>query len=223
MPTASLENELLNNGGNLVCGVDEAGVGAWAGPLVVFAVIFHPDDYEDPLMKKLQDSKRLKKTKREELVNLIWDKSYSVSMVSMDSNLIDIMKMKRAHRECIVRSVQILRNRFEDLTVSALVDGEILRSRCRIPLGIYSNFVDKADSLSVSVAAASILAKTTRDKLMIELDAKYPEYGFRKNMGYGTAEHLAALRALGVTPIHRKSFAPVRGVLRDIDMEELNV
>jgi ribonuclease HII len=216
VPTAELERKLLKKRGvSLVCGVDEAGVGAWAGPLVAVGVVFDPDNYEDPFMQKLQDSKRLKPDQREALVDEIFEKSLTVSVVSIDSRLIDLMKMKRAHREAIVRSVNILRNRFVDAGVAALIDGEILRSRCSQPLGENTMFMDKADSLSVSVAAASILAKVQRDRIMTTLEREYPGYGFAKNKGYGTEEHATALRELGITPVHRRSFAPIRSALRE--------
>lgn len=215
MPTSIMEKELLNSGAELVCGVDEAGVGAWAGPLVAVGVIFLPETYEDPFMELMQDSKRLKSAQREELVDEIYDKAFSVSMAIIDSQLIDLMKMKRAHREAIVRSAKTLRNRFPDQVVGAIIDGEILRSRCTIPLGLNTTFSDKADSLSVSVAAASILAKTHRDEVMRQLDLEYPGYGFAQNKGYGTEQHLKALRELGVTIVHRRTFAPIRGVLKE--------
>jgi len=208
---------LLNKGVDLVCGIDEAGVGSWAGPLVAVGVIFHPDDYEDPLMLKLQDSKRLKPQMRKDMIDEIWEVAYSVSVTVISSELIDLMKMKRAHREAIVRSVKTLRNRFSEIQVGAVIDGEILRSRCQVPLGLNTIFIDKADSLSVSVAAASIIAKVSRDEMMVKLEDEFPGYGFSANKGYGTEKHREALYELGVTRVHRHSFTPIRMAIRELE------
>lgn len=214
MPNDSLEQELLFSGANLVCGVDEAGVGAWAGPLVASAVIFHPSAYNSELMKKLNDSKKLKSNRREELVPEILDCSYSVSIIFIDSWLIDAMKMKRAHRECIVRAVNTIKETLFNFKIGTIVDGEILRNRCTSYLDDKTMFVDKADSISVSVAAASIIAKVYRDKMMRQLDEEYPGYGFFANKGYGTEKHREALHTLGVTKVHRASFIPIKNVLK---------
>lgn len=206
---------MIDNGANLVCGVDEAGVGAWAGPLVACAVIFPTKVYSSSLMYKLNDSKKLKPHVREELMPEILDLAHTVSIISLDSWLIDAMKMRRAHRESILRAINTIREGLlipESLGI--IVDGEILRNKCQQNLGVDALFIDKADSLCVSVAAASIVAKVYRDRWMRELDLEYPGYNFAANKGYGTVEHREALYELGVTKVHRMSFRPIKDVLK---------
>ena len=193
---------LADNPSAVIAGVDEAGRGPLAGPVVVAAVVIH-----EPLSFALpvDDSKQLAETVREELgVKLREDPGVSYSIAMRSAEEIDRMNILQATHAAMREAVMAL-NPLPDM---ALVDG-LPVPRFPVP----AQFIVKGDARSVSIAAASILAKTTRDALMRQLDTQYPGYGFAKHKGYGTAEHLEAVRRLGPCPIHRITFAPIRDVI----------
>ena len=183
-----------------VAGVDEVGRGPLAGPVVVAAVMLPlpPEEFSIPV----NDSKRLTERQRDEIARLLKaDSRIRYAIVERSPAEIDRMNILRATQDAM-REASMKLGSPEPQAV--LIDGVGFS-----PYPFPAHFVVKGDAKSASIAAASILAKTWRDALMVEMDALYPGYGFAKNKGYGTAEHLDALRRLGPTPIHRRSFAPV--------------
>ena len=187
------EYAAFSDGYKLVCGIDEAGRGPLAGPVCAAAVILPPDCR----IEGLNDSKKLTDKRRRELYDVIVENAVAYGITFASHQEIDEINILQATFLAMRRAVEQLGVQPE----LALVDGN------RDPgLGIPTQTIVKGDGLSASIAAASILAKVTRDRIMRELDAQYPEYGFAKNKGYGTAEHIAALKKYGPTPIHRRSF-----------------
>lgn len=187
-----------------VCGVDEAGRGPWAGPVCAAAVILDPANAP----AGLDDSKKLTHLKREALESEIKARAvaWCVGWASVEE--IGQLNILQATGLAMRRAVEGL----AVTPVFALVDGNY---RFRLPCEIRT--VVKGDSLSASIAAASILAKTARDRLMVEMDAAYPGYGFAAHKGYHAPVHVAALKALGPSPIHRRGWAPVRDLFADIE------
>lgn len=180
----------------LVCGIDEAGRGPLAGPVVAAAVILDP---ARPIAG-LNDSKKLSEKKRDALAIEIRAKAVAWCVAEASVEEIDRLNILHATMLAMQRAVAGLQVAAE----SALVDG----NRCP-PLAIPVEAIVKGDGKIASIAAASILAKTVRDAGMLELHAQYPQYGFDRHMGYPTAAHFAALQNHGASPVHRKSFAPV--------------
>lgn len=187
------ENAAISNGFQVVCGVDEAGRGPLAGPVFAAAVVLAPNSMIDGL----NDSKKLSEKKREVLYEQIKNSAVAYNIAFATEKEIDEMNILNATFLAMRRAV-------EGLSVSpdiALIDGN------RSPvLNIPTRTVVKGDSLSASIAAASILAKVERDRLMKILDEKYPQYAFEKHKGYGTKLHIEAIRKFGPCEIHRKSF-----------------
>ena len=176
-----------------ICGIDEVGRGPFAGPVMAGAVIL-PKDEE---ILYLNDSKKLSAKKRNELYDIICEKAVAWSVARVEPERIDEINILQATFEAMREAVSKLAVRPDILLVDAV----------HIPdLDIPQESIVKGDAKSVSIAAASIVAKVTRDRIMEEYAGKYPGYGFEKNMGYGTAEHRQALKELGPTPIHRRSF-----------------
>lgn len=176
-----------------ICGIDEAGRGPFAGPVVAGAVILPPDCE----ILYLNDSKKLSEKRREELFLEIQKKAVAWSVGVMEPQDIDRMNILQATYEAMRRAIAGLETE-PDL---------LLNDAVTIPgLQVLQVNIIKGDAKSVSIAAASIVAKVTRDHLMKEHDSKYPEYGFAKHKGYGTGEHIAALLKHGPCPIHRKTF-----------------
>lgn len=187
----------------LVAGVDEAGRGPLAGPVVAAAVIL--DDLNP--IQGLNDSKKLTARQRDKLFDEIRAKALCCSIASASVDEIDGINILQATMLAMRRAVEGLRLK----PSKVLVDGN------RLPvLDVLAEAIVKGDATVPAISAASILAKVTRDRWCAELDAKFPQYGFAGHKGYGTAEHLAALRAHGACPEHRKTFAPVTEVLRGI-------
>ena len=199
-PTLALEFRLIESSGGPVCGVDEAGRGPWAGPVSAGAVILNPDD----LPAGIDDSKALTHARREALEIEIKARAlaWGVGFASVEE--IDQLNILHATGLAMRRAVEAL----AIPPAAALVDGNY---RFNLPCPIQT--VVKGDSLSLSIAAASILAKTARDRLMVELDGTYPGYGFAGHKGYNAPVHAAALQALGPCPAHRRSWAPIRALL----------
>jgi ribonuclease HII len=182
----------------IVCGVDEAGRGPLAGPVVAAAVIFDPDR---PMIRGLDDSKALTAKKRDELYDKIVDRALAYCVASASVEEIDTLNILHATMLAMKRAV-------EGLAVTPTlvkVDG----NRCPV-LSIRSEAIIGGDALVKSISAASILAKVTRDRMLLELHQAFPMYGFDAHSGYGTPQHLAALLAHGPCEHHRRSFAPVR-------------
>lgn len=205
MPDWSEENKF--NG--LIVGVDEAGRGPWIGPVVAGAVVFFNHEIHPFLLKNLNDSKKLTPKKREELFEVLQQEAklnhlaWAVGEASAQE--IDEINILQATFMAMQRAVQAL-NCKPDM---ALIDGN--RNPRNFPCP--SQTLVKGDAKSFSVAAASVVAKVYRDNLMKKLALQYPGYGFEKNAGYGTKEHIAALQTLGVTPEHRKSYKPIAEIL----------
>ncbi len=176
-----------------VCGIDEAGRGPLAGPVMAGAVIL-PSDH---MILGLNDSKKLSPKKREELYAIIMREAAAVGVGSESPETIDQINILQADYRAMRTAIGKL----------ALKPGILLNDAVTIPdVQIPQVAIIHGDALSVSIAAASIVAKVTRDRLMIEYDRLYPEYGFARNKGYGTAEHIAALKKYGPCPIHRNTF-----------------
>ena len=189
----SIENRLYDSGSGLICGVDEAGRGPLAGPVFAAAVIL-PRNLEIP---GLNDSKKLSEKRREELYDVITERALSYGVAFATEQEIEELNILNATYLAINRAIAKLSLRPE----LALIDGNRNSG-----IKITSVPVVGGDGLSASIAAASILAKVSRDRYMLEMAKKYPQYGFEKHKGYGTALHYYCLRTYGITAIHRKSF-----------------
>ena len=186
------ERQLQEQGYKYICGVDEVGRGPLAGPVTCTAVIMPLDD----LIQGVNDSKKVSKNKRIKLYDIIMEKAIAVNTVSYDNHQIDEMNILEATKSC-------MRDAIMGLSVAPDV---VLVDALKLDIPYKTMGIIKGDALSYSIASASIVAKVTRDKFMFEMAEKYPEYGFESNVGYGTAQHISALKELGATPIHRKTF-----------------
>ena len=193
MPTFEYENIKYAAGYTAVCGCDEAGGGPLCGPVVAAAVIL-PRDIDIP---GLNDSKKLTEKKREALFEVIKEKAIAYAIAEASPEEIDEINILNA-------SMLAMRRAVEALSVPA--DFALIDGNCSRGFSIPTETVVKGDSLSMSIAAASILAKVTRDRGCAELDRLYPEYGIAKHKGYPTKDHMDAVRAYGPSPIHRKTF-----------------
>ena len=193
MPNFEYEERLYNEGYTSVCGCDEAGRGPLCGPVVAAAVIF-PLGIE---IEGLNDSKKLTEKKREKLFDIIKEKAIAYAIAEASPEEIDEINILNASMLAMRRAVEALPVKAD----FALIDGNTSRG-----FEIPTETIVKGDSKSYSVAAASILAKVTRDRGCIELDAMYPEYGIAKHKGYPTKDHMDAVRKYGATEIYRKSF-----------------
>lgn len=183
-----------------ICGVDEVGRGPFAGPVIAGAVIL-PKDEE---ILYLNDSKKLSEKKREELYDVIMDKVVAVGIGMETAEVIDEINIKQATLKAMRKAVDNLKN---PKTGEVYRPDMLLVDAEHIPdIGIPQAGIIKGDAKSISIAAASIFAKVTRDRMMVEYDKIYPGYDFASNKGYGTAAHMAAIRELGMTPIHRRTF-----------------
>lgn len=199
MPTWEWERRLWAEGWARVAGVDEAGRGPLAGPVVAAAVILPPDVE----LEGLRDSKRLPEGARERLYARIVEVAVCWSVGAAEPEEIDALNILRATHQAMARALAGL----SPAPHGALVDGLPVQG-----LACAHRAVVRGDSLCVSIAAAAVLAKVTRDRRMEELDRQHPGYGLARHKGYGTREHLEALRELGPSPCHRRSFAPVAAV-----------
>lgn len=186
-------------GKQYIIGLDEAGRGPMAGPLVVAGVIF-PKGY---INDEINDSKKLSEKKREQLFDVIHRDAlaYQVEIISIED--VDKLNVYQASRLGMINAIKHISVQPDYALSDAMPLGDVIEHEAII----------KGDSKSISIAAASILAKVTRDHIMMEYDKQYPEYGFAKHKGYPTKQHKEALKKYGVTPIHRRSFQPVREAL----------
>ncbi len=195
---SAYENEYSDKGYKAIAGIDEAGRGPLAGPVVAAICILDPDK---PVYG-LDDSKKLSEKKREALFPVIKENALAYAVVAVDAGTIDEINIleatKKAMRQCVSE-------------ISAVIEPDILLIDAVKLEGVSQDVVPiiKGDAKSNSIAAASILAKVTRDHMMEEYDREYPGYGFAKHKGYGTKDHYAAIRELGMSPIHRRSFLKV--------------
>ncbi|MBZ0217381.1 MAG: ribonuclease HII, partial [Fimbriimonadaceae bacterium] len=196
LPDFRFERHLMKIHHGPVAGIDEAGRGPWSGPVVAAAVILDPDN----IPFGLNDSKKLTEKKRDELFEAIYA-SAKIGVGIADEKRIDRDNILQATLWAMAEAA----NTLSLSPAAALIDGNF-----RAPLGCPSETLIKGDARSLSIAAASIVAKVTRDRIMVDLAEKYPGYGWQRNKGYGTPEHIKGIEQLGVTPHHRRSFRPVR-------------
>jgi ribonuclease HII len=197
-----IEQTLLKAGIKNIAGVDEAGRGPCAGPLVLAAVVL-----KDPLSKSLidiKDSKELNESKREELFDVVIDNALAYSIIEVSVEEIDSLGLHKCNIEGMRRAINAL-----DVTPDyVLTDGYPIPGLTTPNLAVW-----KGDQVAISISAASILAKVYRDRIMVELDKKFPKYGLANHKGYITASHTAAIKEFGVLPIHRKSFANIAALI----------
>ncbi len=201
------EKRLWEEGLSLIAGVDEVGRGPLAGPLVAAAVIFPGDIF----LPSVDDSKKLSPKQREEVFLEIGKEARALGVGVVSEATIDRINILQATYLAMRRAVAELKASPDYL----LVDGITIPE-----LDIPQLAIIKGDSLSISIAAASIVAKVTRDRLMVEQDRRFPQYGFAQHKGYGTKSHLRALDKYGVSPLHRRSFRPVKERLKKKKIED---
>ena len=195
------EKECYARGMELIAGVDEVGRGPLAGPVVAAAVIL-PKGCKIP---GLNDSKKIPKSKHKEIYEAVLQNAIAIGIGIKDNHVIDQVNIYEATKLAMMEAIGQLEPQPQHLLIDAM----------KLDLPISQTSIIKGDANSLSIAAASIVAKVTRDQMMEEFDREYPGYDFAKNAGYGTANHLAGLDQLGVTPIHRRSFEPVKSMCED--------
>ena len=195
------EKECYARGLELIAGVDEVGRGPLAGPVVAAAVIL-PKACKIP---GLNDSKKIPKSKHKEIYEAVLQNAIAIGIGAKDNQVIDQVNIYEATKLAMMEAIGQLEPQPQHLLIDAM----------RLDLPIPQTSIIKGDANSLSIAAASIVAKVTRDQMMEEFDKEYPGYDFAQNAGYGTAKHLAGLDKLGVTPIHRRSFEPVKSMCED--------
>ena len=195
------EKECYARGMELIAGVDEVGRGPLAGPVVAAAVIL-PKACKIP---GLNDSKKIPKSKHKEIYEAVLQNAIAIGIGIKDNQVIDQVNIYEATKLAMMEAIGQLEPQPQHLLIDAM----------RLDLPISQTSIIKGDANSLSIAAASIVAKVTRDQMMEEFDREYPGYDFAQNAGYGTSNHLAGLDQLGVTPIHRRSFEPVKSMCED--------
>jgi len=189
-----IESELFNDGAKKVCGIDEAGRGPLAGPVVVAAVIMP----QDSMIEGVNDSKKVSEKKREKLYEEITSSAIAWGVGIIEPQEIDNINILNATKKGLTTALKELTEKPDIILVDALTGIDTL--------GIPYKSIIKGDAKSYSIAAASIIAKVTRDRIIREWDKIYPQYGFEKHKGYGTKMHIEAIKEYGITPIHRKTF-----------------
>jgi len=199
-PTSRFEDEAAAEGAFRIAGIDEAGRGPLAGPVVAAAVVLPSYD----LIPDLNDSKLLTAAQREDLFRRIEAKASAIGIALADVNEINEINIYQATRSAMSQAV----SQISPLPDYLLIDGNI-----KLDLNLRQRSIVKGDKLSFSVAAAGIMAKVTRDRIMLELHEEFPEYGFDRHKGYGTLEHRQAILRYGPSPVHRRSFKGVRDEL----------
>ena len=192
------EKELYAQGIQLIAGVDEVGRGPLAGPVVAAAVIL-PENCKIP---GLNDSKKIPKSKHQAIYQAVLDQALSVGIGVKDNQVIDQVNIYEATKLAMVEAIQELDQQPQHLLIDAM----------KLDVPISQTSIIKGDANSLSIAAASIVAKVTRDQMMAAYDQEYPGYDFAQNAGYGTSNHLEGLERHGVTPIHRRSFEPIKSM-----------
>ena len=196
------EKELYAQGVQLIAGVDEVGRGPLAGPVVAAAVIL-PNNCKIP---GLNDSKKIPKSKHQAIYQAVLDQAISVGIGVKDNHVIDRVNIYEATKLAMLEAIQELDPQPQHLLIDAM----------KLDLPISQTPIIKGDANSLSIAAASIVAKVTRDQMMVAYDQEYPGYDFAQNAGYGTTKHLEGLEKQGVSPIHRRSFEPIKS-MTDVD------
>lgn len=193
---SKFESELRQQGFSMIAGIDEVGRGPLAGPVVASAVILPSTFY----LPGLNDSKQLSEAKRESFYERIMKEAIAVGTGIVHNEEIDEINIYQATKKAMIAAVAKLSQNPDHLLIDAM----------KLDVQIPQLSIIKGDAKSISIAAASIVAKVTRDRMMKEYAKQYPHYGFEKNMGYGTSAHLEGLRVYGLTPWHRRSFAPIK-------------
>ena len=188
------ENELYESGIKYIAGIDEVGRGPFVGPDVTAAVILPKDFYDE----RINDSKKLTEKKRELLYDVIMENAVSVGIGISSEDVIDDINILEATKKAMIEAVNNLSVKPQHLLIDAV----------KLNVDIPQTSIIKGDAKSESIAAASIIAKVTRDRMMIELDKEHPEYDFKHNKGYGTKKHIDAIEKYGILKEHRKTFAP---------------
>ena len=199
------EKELYAQGISLIAGVDEVGRGPLAGPVVAAAVIL-PKNCK---IKGLNDSKKIPKKKHEEIFQAVKDKALAIGIGIMDNLVIDQVNIYEATKLAMKEAISQLHPQPEHLLIDAM----------KLDMPISQTSIIKGDANSLSIAAASIIAKVTRDKIMSNYDQEFPGYDFTQNAGYGTARHLEGLEKQGVSPIHRTSFEPIKTIVSEAEKD----
>lgn len=194
------EKSLYARGIELIAGVDEVGRGPLAGPVVAAAVIL-PKLCK---IKGLNDSKKIPKSKHEAIYNQVMKEAVAVGIGIKDNYVIDDVNIYEATKLAMIEAIEKLNPQPEHLLIDAM----------NLDLPIEQTSIIKGDANSLSIAAASIVAKVTRDKMMADYEQEFPGYAFAKNAGYGTKEHLSGINKFGVTPIHRRSFEPIKSIIK---------
>jgi ribonuclease HII len=204
MPDFSLETKYFDRGLRSISGVDEAGRGSWAGPVVAAAVVFEKKEWPNIVNIGLDDSKKLSPKRRRDFFDIIQDNAdVGVGLASVvEIDQINILQATFLAMDRALGNLQVT----PDYT---LIDGDKVP-----PVRYRAEAIVKGDSRSISIAAASIVAKVTRDALMIELGRNFSNYAWERNMGYGTKKHKEGLERFGVTEHHRKSYKPIINILR---------
>lgn len=193
------EKELYAQGIQLIAGVDEVGRGPLAGPVVAAAVIL-PENCKIP---GLNDSKKIPKSKHQAIYQAVLEQALSVGIGVKDNQVIDQVNIYEATKLAMLEAIQELDQQPQHLLIDAM----------KLDLPISQTSIIKGDANSLSIAAASVVAKVTRDQMMAAYDQEYPGYDFGQNAGYGTTKHLEGLEKHGVTPIHRRSFEPIKSMI----------
>lgn len=203
------EKELYKKGLNFIAGIDEVGRGPLCGPVVACACIL-PINYQ---LDGLNDSKKISEKKREELYEILIKDALSYGIGIISPKRIDEINILEATKEAMKEAVNNLDIKPEYLLIDAV----------KLDIDINSTSIIKGDAKSASIAAASIIAKVTRDRMMIELSEMYPEYGFEKHKGYGTKAHTEAVKKFGVKDFYRFTFAPISDLIKDSEEESVVV
>ena len=188
------ENELYESRIKYIAGIDEVGRGPLVGPVVTAAVILPRDFYDE----RINDSKKLTEKKRELLYDVIMENAVSVGIGISSEDVIDDINILEATKKAMIEAINNLSVKPDHLLIDAV----------KLNVDIPQTSIIKGDAKSESIAAASIIAKVTRDRMMIELDKEHPEYDFKHNKGYGTKKHIDAIEKYGILKEHRKTFAP---------------
>lgn len=201
------EKELWKNGINLIAGMDEVGRGPLIGPVVTACVIL-PKDF---VLEGLTDSKKLSEKKREEFYDYIMEHAISVGIGMMDDKVIDEVNIYEATKLAMYQAVEKSKVKPEHVLIDAMK-----LDKLEMP----STSIIKGDAKSISIAAASVIAKVTRDRMMIELDKKYPMYGFKSHKGYPTKKHIEAIKEYGLIDGYRKTFKPISEMVKELENQK---
>ncbi len=204
-PDLMIEFDLLHNGCTRIAGVDEAGRGAWAGPVVAAAVVLPVDRFDlARSLEGVRDSKKMTSPQREFWADHIHAIALGIGIGVCSSKEVDKLGLMPATRKAMARAVAELDNPPDHLLIDHILLPDVPLPQTKITRG---------DTKVLSIAAASVIAKVSRDQAMVTLENRYPGYGFARHKGYGTSQHRIALEHLGPCPIHRRSYAPVAGVI----------